>query len=1120
MRSKSHFLMTILVVLMTVSLVHAGSAPDRPTRLRMADKAELVDADHEDLLAFRRSFIDPSSLGDLALEANNPVSPITKGRVLENITSRADGDAFEPLYAVDLTFLTGAMAGTRPSNHSMRPFVSGNGRYLVFTSLASNLVEGDVNGAADIFRLDLQTGEIISVTGGGDYWGGVSQFDGGWGSHRQVWTVSCTYDGNLVCFTTDAAIVSSDTNGTPDVYVANVSAGTFTRVSTSTAGAQAANIVNSTVTGDATPTGAWSFDGVISADGSAVAFVSESAFGNASDGNNGDNLGYLDVFHKALPTSLAAGDLASTLTLVSHEAGNPNLTSANPVEAASTSNFLDCQSQRPWISGNGRWVVYDSSNARIVADGFARTGLSIYAWDSATNTNARMDTLSTGAISPVAVSVSGSSYMPHISPDGKWVTFASQKTLDYAGQTIPRVAPLTPAVVSASGGGGLSGSIIWARTRTFAGSLRSPQWDTAGTAFDPTFFARGGSPTIDDQGNVTWWSFGFLWGDFAHAAVLKRFSAAAPSLAGPQIRVSEDPSGPWTPLRDNVNYGDAFWAGFYDRSFHDVASNAVYFVNQSDNMEPTGNIWGLKNIFKATYNPGTNVTTALERMTNGDPSIPARIALSSPIDRVSRGFNWKASISGNGQFVGFVSHAVNMFSEVQFGVGFTPVNPFGAVVDTTTGVTALATRNSDGTYINPLNFGFLNPGRYTDDDHILGRDPAGMPGGVAVENDGGFSFQEISTFNGTGAVATSFVVRAPSQAGATTLITAADGTNELGYNFILLNDQSTMHTPSGAHIVFNGDSDSLVSTDDIVPGGPQGTGVFAAYRYEVGTNSLVLASIGRGGAIPDDTTGAFGVSDDGNQVGIYVNDASNFGSALPTSPDNGRLLWVRNISGATTSLVSCSATGQPGGNFDGSTVDTLNGPFLAQSWATMSGDGNRVMWRANANNLVTGFTDINARHVYLKTRAGNDPDTGAVTVVSANLGGGTTMTDTTGLGFGVALAGTNQAFWGSSDPGQVTGDANGSQVDQFRRIGSGAATVASDNALSEQSQVGSAVLPSATTAGSFTWVAFLMDGGDLRTTTPTSAAGAYGDASFAQNLYLKRFYNLGTAADSTWEMFE
>ena len=41
--------------------------------------------------------------------------------------------------------------------------MSGNGRYVVFTSEADNLVP-DTNGSADVFRADLQTGALVRIS--------------------------------------------------------------------------------------------------------------------------------------------------------------------------------------------------------------------------------------------------------------------------------------------------------------------------------------------------------------------------------------------------------------------------------------------------------------------------------------------------------------------------------------------------------------------------------------------------------------------------------------------------------------------------------------------------------------------------------------------------------------------------------------------------------------------------------------------------------------------------------------------------------------------------------------------------------------------------------------------
>ena len=46
----------------------------------------------------------------------------------------------------------------------LRPSISADGRYVAFTSNASNLVAGDTNGASDVFVRDLQTGAITRVS--------------------------------------------------------------------------------------------------------------------------------------------------------------------------------------------------------------------------------------------------------------------------------------------------------------------------------------------------------------------------------------------------------------------------------------------------------------------------------------------------------------------------------------------------------------------------------------------------------------------------------------------------------------------------------------------------------------------------------------------------------------------------------------------------------------------------------------------------------------------------------------------------------------------------------------------------------------------------------------------
>ncbi len=55
-------------------------------------------------------------------------------------------------------------AGAQSTGASQQPALSGDGRYVVFTNYGNDLVPGDTNGFADVFRKDLDTGAIILIS--------------------------------------------------------------------------------------------------------------------------------------------------------------------------------------------------------------------------------------------------------------------------------------------------------------------------------------------------------------------------------------------------------------------------------------------------------------------------------------------------------------------------------------------------------------------------------------------------------------------------------------------------------------------------------------------------------------------------------------------------------------------------------------------------------------------------------------------------------------------------------------------------------------------------------------------------------------------------------------------
>ena len=100
-------------------------------------------------------------------------------------------------------------SGRQTNGRSYRPNISGNGRYVVFASSATTLVQRDTNRVPDVFRHDRRTGRTtrISLTNGGRQPGGCS-------IHPKT-----NADGTVVVFTSTAAnLVPADTNRSSDIF--------------------------------------------------------------------------------------------------------------------------------------------------------------------------------------------------------------------------------------------------------------------------------------------------------------------------------------------------------------------------------------------------------------------------------------------------------------------------------------------------------------------------------------------------------------------------------------------------------------------------------------------------------------------------------------------------------------------------------------------------------------------------------------------------------------------------------------------------------------------------------------------------------------------------------------
>ena len=157
--------------------------------------------------------------------------------------------------------ISATVSGSAPAGSSSQPSLSGDGRWVVYTSAADDIVDGDDNGRSDVLLYDRQTGRtrLISASVGG-----ASGTSGNGHSHQPI----ISGDGHVVAFVSAADdLVSGDNNATADIFVHDLTTGVTVRIDLSVADRPFAG----------GPGRAPSLS--LSWDGSALAFVARNASG-------------------------------------------------------------------------------------------------------------------------------------------------------------------------------------------------------------------------------------------------------------------------------------------------------------------------------------------------------------------------------------------------------------------------------------------------------------------------------------------------------------------------------------------------------------------------------------------------------------------------------------------------------------------------------------------------------------------------------------------------------------------------------------------------------------------------------------------------------------------------
>ncbi|MCB1257930.1 MAG: PD40 domain-containing protein, partial [Microthrixaceae bacterium] len=304
-------------------------------------------------------------------EAADLVEGDTNGASDVFIKDRRTGATTRVSVASDGTQSTGPAFGWHTAAS-----LSADGRYVAFSSSASDLVPGDTNGAIDVFVHDRVTGQTTRVSVASD----------GTEGNLNSFSPGISADGRYVVFYSSAStLVDDDTNNLMDTFVHDRVTGETTRVSVASDGSQGEFGKDWSPAIDGSPS--------ISADGRLVAFVS-------------------------IASSLVPNDTNGSFDAFVH---NRDTGETSLVSASLTGGVGNLASHTAMISADGRYVAFDSGADNLTTE---PPRSSDQAWNSVF-----VRDLQTNTTRAIVQSWRGSEwergYLGSISANGRYVAFRS-----------------------------------------------------------------------------------------------------------------------------------------------------------------------------------------------------------------------------------------------------------------------------------------------------------------------------------------------------------------------------------------------------------------------------------------------------------------------------------------------------------------------------------------------------------------------------------------------------------------------------------------------------------------------------------------------------------------------
>lgn len=314
-------------------------------------------------------------------------------------------------------------SGRWADGDSTEPVISADGRWVAFSSAATNLVAGDIGGFVDVFLADRVSGIVTRV----------SQTPGGVGGNGDSVAPSISADGRWVAFASLASnFVATDTDRGSDIYVWDRQTRQLELVSVRADGRASGNGASEAP--------------ALSADGRWIAFASEARDLVANDRNalkdvfvrdrvqkvtervsvtsggaeatgpsespSIDAEGRRVAFH-SLAANLVAGDRNAAWDVFVRDR-TTGITEIASLAGASTQGGDD--SVFPILSGDGRYVLFHSLAENFDALGGGYIG--VFLRDLRDKTLVRVNTRPGGT-------AAGDAFVDGLSADGRYATFTT-----------------------------------------------------------------------------------------------------------------------------------------------------------------------------------------------------------------------------------------------------------------------------------------------------------------------------------------------------------------------------------------------------------------------------------------------------------------------------------------------------------------------------------------------------------------------------------------------------------------------------------------------------------------------------------------------------------------------